>query len=561
MATDTTEIVVISILAVVATVCLVVVVLLVRWLKNVAFAGVDARTGERRFGGNDSDSDSESSIVDDISLFAPSEGGGDQALTAWESDVISKKKKKVGLGSSPSKPHDPFDDYNDFDPDRASPAGGWNPIHTGHPSAVMNAMSGNERDVIIPPARAGGLTFGYYRIVQGRKSTKSLFLSKADVSKGLGIVLKGDAPVSICEVECDGPSWIGGLRVDDVFTSVNGTPCVNSSHKTVIALVSKALQKLQSEDDQDHRGVRGHAMSMVVTAQDARPDAAISDVNISLPGQAWGDDDAGGGGSKAGDGADDPFAPIREAASQHQLEAARLMQTGNFKQARILLDRAIELLQSIPKSHENSPQKASPSKGPHGSPRRKAAGPDGAGKSTKRRSKKENRGFVPVRAGANKADMVSLLSTRNTISPLRPSRVRAAKPWRATIIMTSAQIPSTDWKPIKPAKLSKRRHSTARRRPVGARKPSSSSRSKGAARAGDGTTGSTKRSGPSATRAAVNGAPMPSASAWGGAAFNSPRNSGYDGFGGFELNAPASKRNSYTGDSNEAYGFGRVGVG
>ena len=36
---------------------------------------------------------------------------------------------------------------------------------------------------------------------------------------------------------------------------------------------------------------------------------------------------------------------------------------------------------------------------------------DGAGKSTKRRSKKENRGFVPVRAGANKADMVSLLST------------------------------------------------------------------------------------------------------------------------------------------------------
>ena len=169
--------------------------------------------------------------------------------------------------------------------------------------------------------------------------TKSLFLSKADVSKGLGIVLKGDAPVSICEVECDGPSWIGGLRVDDVFTSVNGTPCVNSSHKTVIALVSKALQKLQSEDDQDHRGVRGHAMSMVVTAQDARPDAAISDVNISLPGQAWGDDDAGGGGSKAGDGADDPFAPIREAASQHQLEAVQRLEARTWERAPCLARR------------------------------------------------------------------------------------------------------------------------------------------------------------------------------------------------------------------------------
>ena len=44
-----------------------------------------ARRAAAGFGGNDSDSDSESSIVDDISLFAPSEGGGDQALTAWES--------------------------------------------------------------------------------------------------------------------------------------------------------------------------------------------------------------------------------------------------------------------------------------------------------------------------------------------------------------------------------------------------------------------------------------------------------------------------------------------
>ena len=161
--------------------------------------------------------------------------------------------------------------------------------------------------------------------------TKSLFLSKADVSQGLGIVLKGDAPVSICEVEGGGPSWDAGLRLDDVITSVNGTPCVNSSHKAVIALVSRALQKVQS-DKSSQRSARGHAMSMVVTAQDARPDAAISDVNISLPGQAWGDD--GASGSAAGDdGKDDPFAPIREAASQHQLEAVRRPTASPWKRA------------------------------------------------------------------------------------------------------------------------------------------------------------------------------------------------------------------------------------
>ena len=44
----------------------------------------------------------------------------------------------------------------------------------------------------------------------------------------------------------------------------------------------------------------------------------------------------------------DPYAPIREAASRHQVEAARLMQAENFKEARVLLDRAIELLHSIP---------------------------------------------------------------------------------------------------------------------------------------------------------------------------------------------------------------------
>lgn len=551
--TNTTEIVVISILALLAAVLVVVVVFLVRWLLKVAFAGVDPRTGERRFAGNDSDS--ESSMVDDISIFAPSEGGGDQA---WESAVVSTKH--VGLSGSPSKPHDPFDDF-DPDPDRTSPGGGWNPLHTGqpHPSVVINSVFSDapfsERGVI-SPARPGGITFGFYRIVQGRKVTKSLFLSKADVSQGLGIVLKGDAPVSICEVEGGGPSWKAGLRLDDVITSVNGTPCVNSSHKAVIALVSRALQKVQS-DSSSQRGVRGHAMSMVVTAQDARPDAAISDVNISLPGQAWGED--GASVSKAGgdDGTgDDPFAPIREAASQHQLEAARLMQTGNFKQARILLDRAIELLQSIPKSQDSSPQKSSPPKGPHGSPRRKGeSSGSGAGKSTKRRPKKqkENRGFVPWRAGAKKADMVSLLSKRTAISPMRPARVRAAKPWRATIITTSHQIPSASWKPIKAAKLSKRRNTTARRKPSRAHK-ASSSRAKGAAAST--TSGSTKRSGPSATRASVNGAPMPSAAAWGAAAFGSTRGNG--GFGGFELNAP-SKRNSY-GDANEAYGFRLVGV-
>ena len=48
---------------------------------------------------------------------------------------------------------------------------------------------------------------------------------------------------------------------------------------------------------------------------------------------------------------DDPYAAIREAASRNQVEAARLMQTENFREARILLDKAIVLLQSIPQMY------------------------------------------------------------------------------------------------------------------------------------------------------------------------------------------------------------------
>lgn len=339
MATDAAEIAIISVLAAVALVCLVIVVCLVRWLKKVALT-----TG---FGENN-DSDSEAGDV--VTVWEAGEGVGGSA------------RKLIGTAGAAST-HDPLDGPGPTGEGRASPAGACKPMHPVPQGTTLNAMFGEEPskdrdDVIIPKPREGGITFGFYRTVQGRKVNKSAFLSKSDVLQGLGIVLKGDAPVSICEVERGGPAWNAGLRLDDFMTSVNGVPCIKLSHKAVIALVTKALQQVQSSGSPDRRATGGgyQATSMVVTAQDAMPDAALSDVNASPQGQAHGDEVTGvGSGGAAADENDDPFAPLREAAIRHQLEAARLMQTGNFKQARILLDRAIGLLQSIPKKWRGRP--------------------------------------------------------------------------------------------------------------------------------------------------------------------------------------------------------------
>ena len=91
--------------------------------------------------------------------------------------------------------------------------------------------------------------------------------------------------------------------------------------------------------------------------------ANVADISITLPGQAG--DVSGGGGGGGGyeqqqqqqEGPADPYAPIREAAARHQVEAARLMQDERFKEARVLLDRAIGLLQSIPQESESPVRK------------------------------------------------------------------------------------------------------------------------------------------------------------------------------------------------------------
>ncbi|EGD76126.1 hypothetical protein PTSG_00833 [Salpingoeca rosetta] len=58
---------------------------------------------------------------------------------------------------------------------------------------------------------------------------------------GLGMTLIGKNPVTIQEVEKDGPAYAAGLREGDAIRAVNGEECTSLSHVEVIHLIREAL--------------------------------------------------------------------------------------------------------------------------------------------------------------------------------------------------------------------------------------------------------------------------------------------------------------------------------
>lgn len=470
---DPTQIAIFVALAAGAIVCGIIVLYLVRRLRKERRA-VPAEPED------DFDAQSSTSSINDLSLgmFTPSPISPMSAWSDQDMDIASTHSpRNLGNAGAPKSPHDSSRKKGGWtDTGADSPGPSWSPMAPMSESAILNStmfhdssMGFHDDSVLVPVSREGGITFGFHRMIRGLKVHKSAFIPKKALEDGLGIVLKGDAPVLLCEVEPNGPSWDAGLRVDDCLTSVNGVACGNASHQTVISLVSKALQHQQepvSTSGYNHNPSFGSAM--VVKAQDTKPDATISDLDIRLPGSMDANDKRNVQKPTAA-GGDDAFAPIREALSLQQLEAARLMKAGQFKAARELLDKAIELHLRLPQivkegsdggggTKRLKPQRQRPT-------RRQLPQPvktSGRSHSTRRR-RKFQLSFVPTELGASRTELLRRVRTQSSKLNVTHRGQQRAKSSPTTLIASVDQIPTILFAPIKKASLSQRKDGKSRR--------------------------------------------------------------------------------------------------
>lgn len=306
--------------------------------------------------------------------------------------------------------------------------GTWNPLHI--PPGMASA---DPDDAVINPQRRPsgkaaserGIVFGVTRRdAFGNRRLHKVVVPDAQTLNGLGITLKGDGPVFVAAVEAIGPAFAAGLRANDCFVTINGTACAAAAHSVVVDLVARAVAQSQANA---RRAVHqpnplGPGRPMVVLPGEAQPDASLSDVTVSVPPTHTHARSA------------DPYGPIRDAASHHQLEAARLMQEGHFKQAKVLLDKAIELLSSIPRDPaDDSTQMltlrsvAEATAGPAPVPR--------------------TRSFVPLQRGARVVVGKKL--------PKRHGKLRGRENFAQVTVVTAETrelIPRVSFRPIKPAR-------------------------------------------------------------------------------------------------------------
>lgn len=218
--------------------------------------------------------------------------------------------------------------------------------------------------------------------------------------------------------------------------------CTNLTHRQVVKMFNNALHKAHEEGT--GTGAKAGMPKKSALADHAEGQStSVSDVNIGLPG-AYDSDDLD---SEEGFGnlvTNDPYAPIREAASQHQVEAARLMQSGNYKRARVLLDRAINLLASIPALEEQVQPAPHRRSNPSKTIQRRSAIPPGASAFTTLDSK---RPFTAARK--KKAPYMG---------PRKPKKSRKMKIVKGTGEVTAKYV----FNPIKPAPRTKPRLQNAK---------------------------------------------------------------------------------------------------
>jgi len=405
------ETAIIAVLAVVTVICIVAVFFLVRWLKKVT--------------ANDGDDDSFSDGSDevDVSIFAPSEFAGSPTnahddLEAWAADT-RKASGVMGFGMDVGE-------------------------QTYYNNMVLPGQGGHDPNRFPPGNHMFELgvtsTDGF-----GRRETKTLYIPHVNNLGELGLVVSGDAPVVVYKVDPGSAAARAGVDTGDELISIGGTKCAQSRHQQVVDLFTNVITTAQTQQQQHLGGSSGFGGGGGGGSSNHAPQqaqrwsadqgtmgfgggdfggggggssnpATVEDIAISLPGQA-GDMGGGGGGGygqqqqqqQQRDGPEDPYAPIREAAARHQVEAARLMQEERFKEARVLLDRAIGLLQSIPQESE-SPVRKRPSEhngggggdgGGGGGGSRRGGAVKGGGTGSKSKYISSTPGFrVPARSNA-----------------------------------------------------------------------------------------------------------------------------------------------------------------
>lgn len=285
----------------------------------------------------------------------------------------------------------------------------------------------------------------------GRRETRTLYVPHVNNLGELGLVVSGDAPVVVYKVDPGSAAARAGVDTGDELISIGGKMCARSRHQEVVDLFTSVItDALQSQSHSGAKtgsaaaapqqkrwsadqGAMGFGGDFIGGQGNSNVPADVNDIGISLPGQAGGgfDDEAP---------QVDPYAPIREAAGRHQVEAARLMQEERFKEARVLLDRAIGLLQSIPQESE-SPQR----------PRRKTQRASGG------------HGFRPLQQGQPQ----KLALSQSLQAGPRKRRKPAAKK-QVTIIHALTQLPEKvkgrecGFKPIKRYHVAQRRKTAQR---------------------------------------------------------------------------------------------------
>eukprot|EP00041_Stephanoeca_diplocostata_P029327 m.863039 g.863039 ORF g.863039 m.863039 type:complete len:644 (+) comp23539_c0_seq8:319-2250(+) len=509
MASSAVEIVVIVILALVAVVCATIVVFLLRWLKKyLDKQSANGQHGSRGDGGYE-DELTESSMVADLGVFAPTaKAPADlQNTEDWDFDSVEIPPNRAE-SKSPSRRLNHKSTGGDS-PRRSfisaltsiasSSTAAWNPTHI-----PFGAHSDDpDEQIISPKARthphhrrteADGskdLHIGIARIeASGKLLPRTITISSQECARGLGLSLADEAPVHVHAVAADSPSADAGIRANDRIISVAGTMCAAASHTTVIKLLAKAVAVTQQRAKP--RQQIPQPPNLVVGAAPMRADAALSDVNVSLPGQASHDhtDDevipsfnttrtshgtihSANNSAKTTARQSDTYASLRDAASHHQIEAATLMKAGQFRQARALLDKAIDLLSGIPHnanasvaapagSHEyrRSLRNGQHSSTGHATLDESLVHVNAAAKKSRRRTlpnkphaKKNTRtpGFRCPRQGISVTIVPRSVASTNR----RRKNNKARDPVQIRLILRREDMPGVNFRPIRPVRLSR----------------------------------------------------------------------------------------------------------
>jgi hypothetical protein len=193
-----------------------------------------------------------------------------------------------------------------------------------------------------------------------------------------------------------GAGCTAGLCTDDRVVAVNGVACENETRAAVVRLFQSAVAKARLAAQRDKAQRRRSPTVVLPGEAPAFPERNSTHRATGVDGIGGVDAAARGGDYTLDDAADDQL--------QRQREGARLMDKGEFRSARTLLEKAIATLDSSPE-RKSKKKKKNRKTSPRASGGVEAATVEGAKGDigVTRMSRATNgmkSGFVPLRPGA-----------------------------------------------------------------------------------------------------------------------------------------------------------------